>query len=216
MKIYPKGKAVRLAKNFVSTEFDCHGKCCCSETPIDEELVKILQQVRDHFGVSVTVNSGFRCSKHNSRVSGASKTSQHMQGKAADIVVKGIHPVRVARYVETLKVNGRIGCYTWDERNGGFVHIDTRGKKSRAYYTDGNVDYDTVDTFSPVIKSGSKGKAVMVIQRKLHALGYYHDVIDGKCGNNTARAIVLFNFYHGRPQDPVWGPKCWEEAFPIK
>lgn len=216
MKTYPKGKPVQLAKNFKSTEFDCHGKGCCSETPIDEELVEILQKVRDHFGVSVTVNSGHRCPIHNSRVSGASKTSYHMKGMAADIAVKGVHPVIVARYLETLNVNGRIGCYTYSSDNSGFVHVDTRGKKSRAYYTEDNVQYDNVSTFSLVIRKGSKGRVVKVIQRKLATLGYYTDSIDGKCGNNTTKAITTFNLMHGRPQDAVWGSKCWNEAFPIK
>lgn len=214
MKIYPKGKVVQLAKNFKSTEFDCKGKGCCTETPIDEELVEILQKVREHFGVSVTVNSGYRCKVHNSRVSGASKTSYHMKGLAADIAVKGVHPVRVARYLETLNVKGRIGCYTYNNSGSGFVHVDTGLKKSRAYYTEDNVKYSTVTTFSPYIKKGSKGRVVKVVQRKLAALGYYTDSIDGKCGKNTAKAITIFNSVHGRPNDAVWGPKCWNEAFP--
>lgn len=216
MKTYAKGKAVKLSKNFKSTEFDCHGKGCCSETPIDEELIIILQKVRDHFGVSVTVNSGYRCPVHNKNVGGASKTSYHMKGMAADIVVKGVHPVRVARFIDTLNVNGRVGCYTWDDTGKGFVHVDVRGKKSRAYYTENNVKYDTVETFSPVIRKGSNGRAVKVIQKKLAALGYYTDDIDGKCGDNTVEAITRFNDLHGRKNDASWGPKCWEEAFPIK
>lgn len=216
MKTYPKGKAVKLAKNFNSTEFDCHGRGCCSETPIDEKLVEILQKLREHFGASVTVNSGYRCEKHNKNVGGASKTSQHMKGKAADIVIRGVHPMRIARYLESIGVNGRIGCYTYDDRNTGWVHVDTRGKKSRAIYLENNTDYENVDTFCPVIEKGSKGSAVAVVQRKLKSLGYYNDSIDGKCGPNMAKAIVLFNSYHGRTQDGKWGPKCWEEAFPIK
>lgn len=216
MKTYPKGESVKIAKNFKSTEFDCKGKNCCTETPIDEELVEILQKVREHFGVAVTVNSGYRCPVHNSRVSGASKTSNHMKGLAADIKIKGVHPARIARYVESLNVKGRIGCYTYDEKNSGFVHIDTGKKKSRAYYTEDNVKYDTVDTFSPVIRKGARGRVVKVIQRKLAALGYYHDDIDGVAGEITEEAITRFNDIHGRPKDAVWGAKCWEEAFPIK
>jgi hypothetical protein len=32
---YSKGQGVQLSKNFKSTEFDCHGKGCCTETLID-------------------------------------------------------------------------------------------------------------------------------------------------------------------------------------
>lgn len=214
MKTYVKGKATRLSKNFKSTEFDCKGKGCCTETPIDEELISIVQKVREHFGVSVKVNSGYRCQVHNARVSGASKTSYHMKGMAADIVVKGVHPVRVARYMESLGVSGRIGCYTYDDGKG-FVHIDTRGKKSRAIYTENNTDYDTVSNFRPVIRKGAKGRAVIVVQRRLKEKGYYHSKIDGKCGPGMEQAIIQYNASQGRMNDASWGPKCWNEMFPM-
>lgn len=42
INIYVKGKSTQLSKNFKSTEFDCHGSGCCSETLIDEKLVDYL------------------------------------------------------------------------------------------------------------------------------------------------------------------------------
>ena len=216
MKIYKKGVAVQLSKNFKSTEFDCNGKGCCSETPIHSDLVKVLQQVRDHFGVSVNLNCGYRCPVHNAKVSGASKNSWHMKGYASDIVVKGVHPMRVARFIETLPdFNGRIGVYTWDDKGSGFVHIDVRGTNSRAVYTENNTQYDTVAGFSVSVKQGSKGRLVKVVQRKLKSMGLYNGAIDGKCGKGTTAGIMKFNALHGRLQDASWGPKCWNEAFPI-
>lgn len=216
MKIYAKGKVVRITKNFKSTEFDCQGKGCCNETPIRSDLVEILQKVRDHFGVSVNVNSGYRCPKHNASISGASKTSYHMKGYAADIKVIGIHPVRVARYLETLNFKGRIGCYTWDDSGKGFVHVDVRGTNSRAFYTENNSNYDSVPHFHPTIKNGTKGREVKVVQRRLKALGYYTKPIDNTCGSGMVAAITRFNVDHGRANDAVWGPKCWNEAFPVE
>ncbi len=216
MKIYKKGVAFQLSNNFKSTEFDCNGKGCCSETPIHSNLVKVLQQVRDHFGVSVNLNCGYRCPTHNAKVSGASKNSWHMKGYASDIVVKGVHPMRVARFVETLPdFNGRIGVYTWDDKGSGFVHIDVRGTNSRAVYTENNTQYDTVAGFSVSVKQGSKGRLVKVVQRKLKSMGLYNGAIDGKCGKGTTAGIMKFNALHGRLQDTSWGPKCWNEAFPI-
>lgn len=122
---YTKGKAVKLSKNFNSTEFDCHGRGCCSETYIDDELIERLQQIRDHFGEAVTITSGYRCSKHNSSVGGASR-SRHVQGMAADIVVNNISPSEVARYAESIGVKS-IGLYDT------FVHVDTRASKSFWY-----------------------------------------------------------------------------------
>lgn len=216
MGIYTKGKAVQLSKNFKSTEFDCHGKGCCSTTPIDPKLVDVLQDIRDHFGVPVSLNCGYRCPVHNAEIPGAAAKSKHMEGLAADIAVKGVHPVRVARFIETIHgFAGRIGCYTWDDKGNGFVHVDVRGTNSRAVYTENNTNCDTVSSFSVSIKRGSKGRIVKVVQRRLRAEKLYWGLIDGKCGSGTEKAIMKWNEKHGRPNDASWGPKCWEEAFPV-
>lgn len=126
---YIKGKAVKLSKNFNSTEFDCHGSGCCSATEIDPRLVEYLQAIRDHFGVAVTINSAYRCEKHNAKIGGASK-SKHKYGQAADISVKGIAPAEVAKYAESIGILG-IGLY--EGKDGNFVHVDTRTTKSFWY-----------------------------------------------------------------------------------
>lgn len=118
---YNKAVSKKLSTNFNSTEFDCHGNGCCNSTQIDEKLVDYLQKIRDFFGKSVKINSGYRCKTHNSRVGGASR-SNHMFGQAADIAVSGIKPIEVARYAESIGVLG-IGVYS------SFVHIDTRTNK---------------------------------------------------------------------------------------
>lgn len=213
--VYQKGIATQLSKNFKSTEFDCNGKGCCMVTPIDKNLVKVLQSVRDHFGVSVNLNCGYRCEKHNAEVSGASTNSKHMQGIAADIVVKGVHPMRVARYIETLPgFAGRIGVYTWNDKGDGFVHVDVRGTNSRAVYTENNTNYDTVPSFSVSVKRGVKGRIVKVVQRRLRSAGLYYGLIDGKCGGGTEKAIIKWNAMNGRKNDKSWGAKCWQETFP--
>lgn len=215
MGIYTKGKSVQLSKNFKSTEFDCNGKGCCTSTPIDQKLVDVLQNIRDHFGVSVHLNCGYRCPVHNAAVSGASARSKHMEGLAADIVVRGVHPVSVARYIETIPgFAGRIGCYTWDDAGHGFVHVDVRGTNSRGIYTENNTKYDTVKSFSVSIKRGSRGRIVKVVQRKLKSAGMYSGAIDGKCGGGTEKGIIAWNAAHGRINDKSWGKKCWNEAFP--
>ena len=222
IKMYPKGKKVQLAKNFKSTEFDCNGKGCCSETPIHSGLVDILQQGRDHFGGAIDINSAYRCNEHNAKVSGASKNSQHLKGLAVDIVVKKgkVHPVSVARYFESVfeerGIKGRIGCYTYDDKGKGFVHLDVRGtSESRAFYTENNVNYDTVINFRTAIRRGDKGRDVIVMQRRLKSKGLYTGKIDGSCGAKTENAIIKWNAMYGRLDDAVWGRLCWSEAFPF-
>lgn len=50
------------------------------------ELAIFLDGIREAWGSAVHVNSGFRCKKLNDCIKGASKTSVHMIGFAADIV----------------------------------------------------------------------------------------------------------------------------------
>ena len=122
---YRKGQAVKLSANFNSSEFDCKGGGCCSETIINPQLVKYLQQIREHFKAPITITSAYRCPTHNSRVGGA-PGSRHSKGDAADIVVKGIAPREVAKYAESIGMLG-IGEYP------NFTHIDTRDNKSFWY-----------------------------------------------------------------------------------
>ena len=102
---------------------------------VDMDLVKLLQQIRDHFGKPLTITSAFRTAAHNKNVKGATY-SQHCYGKAADIRVQGVSVEAVADYAETLlKDTGGIGRYPKDashpKRRTGWVHLDTRADKSR-------------------------------------------------------------------------------------
>lgn len=112
-----------ISKNFRVREFAC--KDSSDPIFIDDELVGVLQQIRDHFGKAVTITSAFRTASHNKKVGGATY-SQHCYGKAADIKVSGVAPSKVAEYVETLMPNtGGIGRYST------FTHVDVRATKSR-------------------------------------------------------------------------------------
>jgi uncharacterized protein YcbK (DUF882 family) len=76
---YTKGNKTRLSTNLSSTEFDCHGKGCCTETEIDSKLIDIVQKIREYFGKPIIVSSGYRCPVHNKSVNGAT-SSRHMKG----------------------------------------------------------------------------------------------------------------------------------------
>ena len=118
-----KDGATYISKNFRVREFAC--KDGSDPIFIDDELVSILQQIRDHFGKAVTITSAFRTASHNKKVGGATY-SQHCYGKAADIKVSGVSPSIVAAYVETLMPStGGIGRYST------FTHVDVRKVKSR-------------------------------------------------------------------------------------
>lgn len=131
IKTYKKGSTAKLSANFGVHEFACKGsKCGCNTVLIDEKLVIFVQKIRDHFGKPTTITSGYRCSKHNKSVGGAT-ASRHAKGQAADIKVEGVAPAEVAKYAESIGVKG-IGLYE-TAKDGYFVHIDTRTTKAFWY-----------------------------------------------------------------------------------
>lgn len=109
-----------VTKNFKISEFSCPCKSCYKSI-IDTSVIKVVQFVRDHFGVPVKINSAYRCILHNPRVGGSSK-SQHLLGKACDIVVQGILPEEVQDYLikNQTKLMVTIGRYDT------FTHVDVR------------------------------------------------------------------------------------------
>ncbi len=130
IKTYKRGSTQQLAQNFKAREFDCHGSGCCTQTPIDEKLVAFLQQIRDHFGKPVVITA-YRCPTYNAKVANAASKSYHTYGQAADIHIDGVAPAEIAKYAESISVLG-IGLYETD-RDGYFVHVDTRTSKSFWY-----------------------------------------------------------------------------------
>ena len=168
MAVYKKGNAIKLSSNFKTTELDCRGTGCCSNTLIDKQLVIYLQKIRNHFNKPVIINSGYRCAIHNKAVGGA-RYSKHIQGKAADIVVKGIAAKDVAKYCEALGIKG-IGLYAT------FVHIDTRSTKS--FWEGANQKYISsfggVKTLRQIAEEVIEGKWNNGAERKrkLAASGY--------------------------------------------
>lgn len=125
IQAYSKQKdgKLQLSKNFKVKEFAC--KDGSDPIFVDSELVEVLQEIRDHFGKAVTINSAFRTATYNKKVGGATY-SQHLYGKAADIKISGVAPKKVAEFAETLLPNkGGIGIYST------FTHIDVRAVKSR-------------------------------------------------------------------------------------
>lgn len=123
-----------LSKNFKVKEFAC--KDGSDYILIDDELIDLLQKIRDHFGKPVTINSAYRNTTYNKKIGGVSN-SQHTKGTAADIKVADTLPSEVAKYVEyVMPKKGGIGLYST------FVHVDTRAKRSRwtNYGTEKSVD----------------------------------------------------------------------------
>lgn len=125
---------MKLTENFNREEFDCADG---SEMPIEvqlniAELAIQLEIIRSHFNAPITINSAYRSPEHNRKI-GSNDSSQHILGKAADIVVKGVAPDDVYDAIEFLISEGLV-------KEGGlgryntFTHYDIRGTRARWNY----------------------------------------------------------------------------------
>lgn len=125
---------MNLSANFTLKELtksDTATRLGIDNTP-DEAVIEslkllcenVLQPVRDHFGKSVTVNSGFRSPETN-QATGGSKTSGHCKGQAADIEIEGISNPDLAHWImDNCDYTQLIlEFYTQGQPNSGWVHV---------------------------------------------------------------------------------------------
>lgn len=143
-----------MTLNFKKHEFDC--SCGC-EMPLTVELnvqrlAEELQYIRNYIQRPITINSGYRCESYNNTIPGSSSRSQHVLGKAADIVVSGMNSTQVFEQLDELQHKGKIhtgGMGLYDT----FVHYDIRGYRKRwNYSSNSNVSYsNSTFTESPLV-----------------------------------------------------------------
>jgi len=120
-----------LTKNFSKKEFESKDGAEMPSEVLEniKELATNLQVLRDELNAPITINSGYRSPKHNFNTGGVSQ-SQHLTGKASDIVADGYTPQEVAVVIEELIKSGKM-------KQGGlkayqsFVHYDIRGIRAR-------------------------------------------------------------------------------------
>ena len=101
---------MKLTPNFTREEFDCHdGTIVPSEyLPNVIEVAKNLEVLRAFLKKNIRIVSGYRTKEHNAKIKGSSPVSQHLQGKASDIVVPGISPEKVYEAIEYLISQGKM------------------------------------------------------------------------------------------------------------
>ena len=124
---------MKLTKNFTKEEFDSKDGAVMPMFVYSNvlKLAGELQRLRDVVNKPIKINSGYRSPEHNAsdKVKGSSK-SQHLFGRAADIVVTGFTPKEVYDLIEGMisagdMLQGGLGLYKT------FVHYDVRGTKAR-------------------------------------------------------------------------------------
>jgi uncharacterized protein YcbK (DUF882 family) len=119
---FKKGTSVFISENYKSDQFDC--KCTdpkCISTAIHEELIAGLEKLCESVGEVLTVNSAFRCEKHNAAEGGAPK-SQHLKGKAVDLVGFKCSSDELVKHARDVK------CFKGIGKGKTLVHLDVREK----------------------------------------------------------------------------------------
>lgn len=80
----------------------------------------VLDPARERLGKSITVNSGYRCPKHNAEVGGVAN-SQHMKGEAADVCCADNE--RLAEIIEQNGCYDQLIRYLNKDGSIRFIHV---------------------------------------------------------------------------------------------
>ena len=93
------------------------------------QLAAMLEVIRAHFGKPLKVNSAFRGQAVNSATPGASKTSQHMLGEAADIEIPGVDDADLHRWICTQSGLKYGQCILERPPGRSWVHVSICGTR---------------------------------------------------------------------------------------
>ena len=112
---------------------------------------KILQPIRDFYGMPVSVSSGFR-SPELCKAIGSSSTSQHTRGEAADFEIFSIANKALAEFIVANLDYDQCILEFWNENepNSGWVHCSYSSKYNRRQYLkaeklNGRITYTVLD-----------------------------------------------------------------------
>lgn len=112
------------SKYFVRAEFACPcGRCGGFPVEPSRALVRVSNQVREHFGRPMIPSSGIRCQAHNDELPGSVPNSRHVSGRALDFSIPGIPVAEVLAYTRQLQAEGSLH-YTYEMVGTGHIHID--------------------------------------------------------------------------------------------
>ncbi len=119
-----------LTPHFTRAELNYNGAPTATVRANLQQLAELLEDVRAALGVPLRVTSGYRSPATNAATAGASATSQHLDGSAADVVPVGM-PLDVAlRRLVASTVRARWGQLIAYPVTGGHLHIALPNRQS--------------------------------------------------------------------------------------
>ena len=119
-----------ITKNFSTEEMLCQCSYGCGQDTMDDEFMKMLQELRNQAGFAFRLSSARRCELHNSDVSSHHlKKGIHTFGKAVDILTGHVSTTKVLELIKMTQEIGftGIGLNLRGDRKKRFIHIDNRG-----------------------------------------------------------------------------------------
>lgn len=122
---------MQLTKNFQLSEFlvsQTASRNGINNTPNHTQIAnlkllaeKVLQPLRDHYQLPVSISSGYRSPALN-RAVGGSPSSQHMTGQAADFQIPSIDNYTVAKWIQDNLNYDQLILEFFSGGNSGWVH----------------------------------------------------------------------------------------------
>lgn len=97
---------------------------------MDENLLALLEDMRAEVGEALVLSCAYRCQEHNDEIPGSVPNSQHVQGKAADVIVPDDISVDDLADIAVACGADGVGRYY----DSGFVHVDVREGRCSAGY----------------------------------------------------------------------------------
>ena len=159
----------------------------------DRRAIEAFNQLRSLYGSPIKVGYAFKRIGEG----GHSGMSQHYAGMAFDIGQGMSNDSR--DNIRNIAINHKLFTYVEPKYlTPTWVHVDKRDPNP-ACPTGGY----------PLVKFGSKGVYVAVLQDALNTLGYSAGAIDGIFGNNTKNAVLRYQRARGLAQDGIVGCNTW-------
>ena len=95
----------------------------------------ILQPLRNHFKITVSISSGYRSAALCEAI-GSSATSQHTKGQAADFEIFGVHNKELSDWIVQNLDYDQCILEFWNENepNSGWVHCSYSTNNNRKQY----------------------------------------------------------------------------------
>jgi hypothetical protein len=195
MEVYYRGLTERMpyANNLTVREFRGSSKSDIIWT--DRRLMNAWNTLRREYGKPIMVGFAFKRIGEG----GHSNMSQHYAGMAMDMGQN----LSSAERDRLRNLAIRLGIFSYVEPKvltPTWVHVDTRvGTPACAR---GGF---------PLVRSGSRGVYVAVLQDALNTLGYNAGTIDGVFGPQTRDAVMRFQRANGLVVDGIVGCNTWEK-----